>query len=83
VLSTRASGIGNPARSMVFADGILLSNYLGNGATNAPRWMTVTPEEIERVDAAAGTDIFATVFGFSLCYPHGEVTPNTSPCGLF
>src|SRR3989344_5297887 len=28
VLSTRASGTGNPARSMVFADGILLSNYL-------------------------------------------------------
>ena len=38
VLSTRASGTGNPARSMVFADGILLSNYLGNGPTNAPRW---------------------------------------------
>src|SRR3989344_1595297 len=36
VLSTRASGTGNPARSMVFADGILLSNYLGNGPTNAP-----------------------------------------------
>ena len=44
VLSTRASGTGNPARSMVFADGILLSNYLGNGPTNAPRWMLVTPE---------------------------------------
>ena len=31
ILSTRASGTGNSARSMVFADGILLSNYLGNG----------------------------------------------------
>lgn len=31
VLSTRVSG-GNSARSMVYADGILLSNYLGNGA---------------------------------------------------
>jgi iron complex outermembrane receptor protein len=38
VLSTRASGTGNSARSMVYADGILLSNYLGNGATFAPRW---------------------------------------------
>ena len=54
VLSTRASGTGNPARSMVFADGILLSNYLGNSATNAPRWMLVTPEEIERVDVLYG-----------------------------
>ena len=32
VLSTRASGTGNSARSLVFADGILLSNLLGNGA---------------------------------------------------
>ena len=54
VLSTRASGTGNPARSMVFADGILISNYLGNGPTNAPRWMLVTPEEIERVDVLYG-----------------------------
>ena len=37
VLSTRASGTGNSARSMVYADGILLSNYLGNGATFAPK----------------------------------------------
>ena len=32
VLATRASGTGNSARSLVFADGILLSNLLGNGA---------------------------------------------------
>jgi iron complex outermembrane recepter protein len=54
VLSTRASGTGNSARSMVYADGILLSNYLGNGATFAPRWGLVTPEEIERVDVLYG-----------------------------
>lgn len=54
VLSTRASGTGNSARSMVFADGILLSNYLGNGAGFAPRWGLVTPEEIERVDVLYG-----------------------------
>ncbi len=38
------------ARSAVYADGILLSNYLGNGIANgsnyAPRWGLVTPEEI-------------------------------------
>lgn len=65
VLSTRASGTGNPARSMVFADGILLSNYLGNGPTNAPRWMLVTPEEIERVDVLYGP--------FSAAYPGNSV----------
>ncbi|MES3002865.1 MAG: TonB-dependent receptor [Pseudomonadota bacterium] len=61
VLSTRASGTGNSARSMVYADGILLSNYLGNGAAFAPRWMLVTPEEIERVDVLYGP--------FSAAYP--------------
>lgn len=54
VLSSRASGTGNSARSMVYADGILLSNYLGNGAGFTPRWGLVTPEEIERVDVLYG-----------------------------
>ncbi|OWW21352.1 TonB-dependent receptor [Noviherbaspirillum denitrificans] len=65
VLSTRASGTGNSARSMVFADGILLSNFLGNGATFAPRWGLVTPEEIERVDVLYGP--------FSAAYPGNSV----------
>ncbi|GAB2521266.1 TonB-dependent receptor [Lysobacter humi (ex Lee et al. 2017)] len=54
VLATRASGTGNSARSLVYADGILLSNLLGNGATFAPRWGLVNPEEIERVDVLYG-----------------------------
>ncbi|MES2036537.1 MAG: TonB-dependent receptor plug domain-containing protein, partial [Pseudomonadota bacterium] len=54
VLATRASGTGNSARSMVYADGILLSNLLGNGASFTPRWGLVTPEEIERVDVLYG-----------------------------
>ncbi len=54
VLATRASGTGNSARSMVYADGILLSNLLGNGAAFTPRWGLVTPEEIERVDVLYG-----------------------------
>jgi iron complex outermembrane receptor protein len=61
VLSTRASGTGNSARSAVFADGILLSNYLGNGATFAPRWGMVSPEEIERVDVLYGP--FSAAYG--------------------
>ena len=54
VLATRASGTGNSARSLVYADGILLSNLLGNGAAFTPRWGMVTPEEIERVDVLYG-----------------------------
>lgn len=41
MLSSRASGIGNSARSLVYADGILLSNLLGSGVgtlSYAPRW---------------------------------------------
>jgi len=65
VLSSRASGTGNSARSAVYADGILLSNYLGNGASYAPRWGMVTPEEIERVDVMYGP--------FSAAYPGNSV----------
>ncbi|MYM39529.1 TonB-dependent receptor [Duganella qianjiadongensis] len=61
VLSTRASGTGNSARSMVYSDGILLSNYLGNGATFAPRWGMVSPELIERVDVLYGP--FSAAYG--------------------
>ena len=65
VLSSRASGTGNSARSAVYADGILLSNYLGNGANYTPRWGLVTPEEIERVDVLYGP--------FSAAYPGNSV----------
>ncbi|WP_374568440.1 TonB-dependent receptor [Ideonella sp.] len=65
VLSTRASGTGNSARSLVYADGILLSNLLGNGASFTPRWGLVAPEEIERVDVLYGP--------FSAAYPGNSV----------
>ncbi|MBX9872373.1 MAG: TonB-dependent receptor [Burkholderiaceae bacterium] len=65
VLSSRASGTGNSARSAVYADGILLSNYLGNGAGYTPRWGLVTPEEIERVDVMYGP--------YSAAYPGNSV----------
>lgn len=64
ILSSRASGTGNSARSAVYADGILLSNYLGNGVGGLsfpPRWGMVTPEEIDRVDVMYGP--------FSAAYP--------------
>jgi iron complex outermembrane receptor protein len=65
VLASRASGTGNSARSLVYADGILLSNLLGNGASFTPRWGLVTPEEIERVDVLYGP--------FSAAYPGNSV----------
>ena len=65
VLASRASGTGNSARSLVYADGILLSNLLGNGASYTPRWGLVTPEEIERVDVLYGP--------FSAAYPGNSV----------
>jgi iron complex outermembrane receptor protein len=61
VLASRASGTSNSARSLVYADGILLSNLLGNGAGYTPRWGMVTPDEIERVDVLYGP--------FSAAYP--------------
>lgn len=57
ILSSRASGTGNSARSLVYADGILLSNLLGNGVGGLsfpPRWGLVAPAEIERVDVLYG-----------------------------
>ena len=65
VLGSRASGTNNSARSLVYADGILISNLLGNGATFTPRWGLVTPEEIERVDVLYGP--------FSAAYPGNSV----------
>lgn len=68
ILSSRASGTGNSARSAVYADGMLLSNYLGNGVSGLgfpPRWGMVTVEEIERVDVLYGP--------FSAAYPGNSV----------
>ena len=68
ILSSRASGTGNSARSAVYADGILLSNFLGNGVGGLsfpPRWGMVSPHEIERVDVMYGP--------FSAAYPGNSV----------
>lgn len=68
MLSSRASGTGNSPRSMVYADGIPLSNLLGSGTgtlSYAPRWNMVTPQEIERVDVMYGP--------FSAAYPGNSV----------
>ncbi len=56
--------INNPqdsARTMLYADGVLLSNYLGNSFAFPPRWNMVSPVEIERVDVMQGP--FSALYG--------------------
>ena len=54
-LATRTSGLGASARSLIYADGALLSALVGNNNTTAsPRWSIVSPEEIERIDVLYG-----------------------------
>ena len=54
-IATRTSGLGASARSLIYADGALLSALIGNNNGNgSPRWSLVTPEEIERIDVLYG-----------------------------
>lgn len=41
-------------RALVLGDGLLLSNFLGAGWDNAPRWSVMQPEEIERIEVIYG-----------------------------
>lgn len=54
-IATRTSGLGSSARSLIYADGALLSALIGNNNGNgSPRWTLVTPSEIERIDVLYG-----------------------------
>lgn len=54
-LATRTSGLGQSARSLIYADGVLLSTLIGNNNSGAsPRWALVAPEEIERIEVMYG-----------------------------
>jgi iron complex outermembrane receptor protein len=55
-LGTRTATTSQSARTMIFADGILLSTYLNNNNSNtgSPRWNTVAPNELERADMLYG-----------------------------
>lgn len=65
-VATRTSGVGASARSLIYADGLLLSALIGNNNTSAsPRWGMVSPEEIERVDVLYGP--------FSAAYPGNSI----------
>ena len=73
-ITTRTSGVGSSARSLVYADGVLLSALIGNNNTNAsPRWGMISPEEVQRIDILYGP--------FSAAFPGnsiGEVVEITT-----
>ena len=54
VISGRNAGTLQSARSLVYADGLLLSNLMTNGWNGAPRWGMVAPGEIGAVDILYG-----------------------------
>lgn len=54
ILAVRSTSSRQSARTLVYADGLLLSNLLGSDFGFAPRWSAVAPEEIERVDVLYG-----------------------------
>lgn len=72
-IATRTTGTLSSAQTILYADGVLLSNFLGNNFGFAPRWGLVSPEEIESVNILYGP--------FSALYPGnsfgGVVNLNT------
>ncbi|MEI9927376.1 MAG: hypothetical protein WDN44_06270 [Sphingomonas sp.] len=65
-LATRTAGLGASARSLIYADGALLSSLIGNNNTIAsPRWGLVAPEEVARIDVHYGP--------FSAAYPGNSI----------
>ncbi|MCR4303090.1 MAG: TonB-dependent receptor [Gallionella sp.] len=54
ILASRNAGTLDSARSLVYADNVLVSMLLGNSYSFAPRWWFVSPQEIERVDVSYG-----------------------------
>ena len=61
VLVMRVNSSISSAQTTVYADDLLISNFLNNSFSTAPRWMMVSPEEIQRVDVMYGP--------FSALYP--------------
>ena len=54
-LATRTTGVNGSARSLIFADGVLLSTLINNNNGNgSPQWFMVAPEEIARIDLMYG-----------------------------
>lgn len=61
ILVMRVNSSTASAQTTVYADGLLLSNFLNNSFSTAPRWGMVSPDEIDRVEVLYGP--------FSALYP--------------
>jgi iron complex outermembrane receptor protein len=60
-ITTRTSGVGASARSLIYVDGILISSLIGNNNTSAsPKWGLISPNAVDRVDVLNGP--FAAAF---------------------
>ncbi|HEY8085243.1 MAG TPA: TonB-dependent receptor [Methylophilaceae bacterium] len=64
-LATRMYGVNSSAETIVYADGLLLSNFLNNSCCPGPRWGMVPQQSIDRVDVMYGP--------FSALYPGNSV----------
>lgn len=64
-LAMRMYGVNSSAETIVYADGLLLSNSLTNSCCPGPRWGMVSPQSIDRVDVIYGP--------FSALYPGNSV----------
>ncbi|MEP7210686.1 MAG: TonB-dependent receptor [Alphaproteobacteria bacterium] len=54
-ITTRTSGVGSSARSLIYADGVLLSALIGNNnSTASPKWGMVNPDSISSVSVLYG-----------------------------
>ncbi len=54
IIATRTAGTLSSAQSMLYADGVLLSNLLGNSYGYPPKWGLITPEEVESISMMYG-----------------------------
>ena len=60
-ITSRTSGVGASARTLLYVDGILISALIGNNNTSAsPKWGLITPGAVARVDVLNGP--FAAAF---------------------
>lgn len=66
VIATRTWGVNSSARTLVYADDILLTALIANNNTlGAPRWGLVSPEQIKGIDMLYGP--------FSAAYPGNSI----------
>src|SRR5450830_295925 len=54
-VTSRTTGVNASARTLIFADGVLLSTLVNNNNGNgSPQWFMVSPEEIDSIDVMYG-----------------------------